>query len=139
MSAEGTLEVPLHRLRQAHGAVGFQRRPAPRLVSSLARSLAMGHLCVQLVESGAARDYGQVAAQLGISQARVSHMVQLTFLAPDIQGDLLQGRMPLRSPALRRLAGKSAWIDQRISLSAYLEKRPKPKVVEAMGRALAWA
>lgn len=130
------LEAPLHRFRQRHGEVGFQLDPLPLRASPLARSLAMGHFCVHLVESGKARDYGQVAARFGISQARVSHMVQLTLLAPDIQADLLQGRIPLRSQALRRLAGKTAWIEQRISLRAFLEKRLKLRAVEAVSRDL---
>ena len=130
------LEAPLHRFRQRHGEVGFQLEPLPLQASPLARSLAMGHFCVQLVEYGKARAYGQVAARFGISQARVSHMVQLTFLAPDIQADLLRGGMPLRSQALRCLAGKSAWVEQRTSMRAFLEKGLKLGALEAVGRDL---
>ncbi|MBI3131513.1 MAG: hypothetical protein HYZ13_09320 [Acidobacteria bacterium] len=117
------IEIPLFRVRKG-SKVGFQvQAQAPPPVSSAegalspaARSLALGHRCVKAVEAGEAQDFTDLARSLGISQARVSQLVALTFLAPDIQEDLLQvapGTERLTIHHLLLVARRSNWKEQR--------------------------
>jgi hypothetical protein len=88
------LEIPLFRVR-AGRSIEFQDQASsnpslhPRRDSSASRSLALGHRLVQAVESGEAEDFSTMARSLGITSARVSQLVALTFLAPDIQEAIL--------------------------------------------------
>lgn len=107
------MEVPLHRFRRAHGEVVFRVLPPASRVPRMARALALGHFCARLVESGQAEDYTALARVLGISQARVAVLVQLTFLAPEIQEGLLLGTMKLSRRVLLRLARERIWDLQR--------------------------
>ncbi len=88
-----TIEVPLVRVRRGK-CVGFAEytpefQPRPEKVSAAARALALGHRIVKAVETGEVRDFSDAARRMGISQPRVSMLVGLTFLAPDIQERVL--------------------------------------------------
>lgn len=41
------------------------------------------------VEEGQVKDFAEVARQFGVSRQRISALVRLTFLAPDIQHEVL--------------------------------------------------
>lgn len=60
--------------------------------SPTARNLALGHRLVRAVESGEAGSFSELARMMGVSRAWVSTLVELTFLAPDLQQQVL--RMP---------------------------------------------
>lgn len=75
--------------------------------------LALGHEIVRLVEAGLLRDLADAAEVLGFTRARVSQIVDLTLLAPDLQESLL---FESRGPAERRLRPIVAaweWAEQR--------------------------
>ena len=60
----------------------------------------------------------EVARQLGITRARVTQLLDLTLLAPEIQAEILEmvavdGREPLAERELRPLVRCSAWDEQR--------------------------
>jgi hypothetical protein len=94
-----TFEVPLVRIRYGK-CVGFSEKerepplPRPIRVNLAAKDLAMGHRIVRAVESGEVRDYTEAARRLGVSQARVSMLVAITFLAPDLQ-ELILSSWPM--------------------------------------------
>ncbi len=124
----------------SHGAKGRRRareapgRPDPTHAAGLAaaptkaasagsvpkitRLLVLGHHFERLVREGAVKDYAEIARLTGITRARVTQIVNLTLLAPDIQEKIL-----VREPAserllafernLRQVTIKSAWSDQR--------------------------
>jgi ABC-type spermidine/putrescine transport system permease subunit II len=72
---------------------GFGSPPAPvkEKLSPVAKDLAMGHWILRAVERGEVRDLSEAARRLGVSQARVSMLVSLTFLAPNLQEGILSG------------------------------------------------
>ena len=118
-----TFEVPLVRVRRGK-CVGFaERQEAPPLVPekvcTAARALALGHRIVRAVESGEVRDFSEAARRMGVSQPRVSMLVALTFLAPDLQGRIFGSSEDLSRQKVRHLlllARVPDWKEQRQSL-----------------------
>lgn len=115
-----TFEVPLVRVRRGK-CVGFAEQqevppPLPEKVCSAARALALGHRIVRAVETGEVRDFSEVARRMGVSQPRVSMLVALTFLAPDLQAMILcprEGDGYLNIHHLLISARSSRWSKQR--------------------------
>lgn len=110
-----TFEAPLVRVRLGK-TVGFaEQAPPPRVQppSPSARLLALAHRIAWAVEVGEVRDFSEAAARMGVSQARVSMVVGLTFLAPEIQAGVLLGTgRRISHKRLLRLARLEAWEDQ---------------------------
>jgi len=99
--------------RSAPVAVGPPRLPRVTRLMALALRLE------QLVRSGAVKDYATLAQLGGVSRARVTQIVNLVLLAPDLQEELLflpaleRGRAPLVLADLQPLAALADWSDQR--------------------------
>ncbi|MBI4911624.1 MAG: hypothetical protein HY823_02705 [Acidobacteria bacterium] len=114
-----TIEVPLVRVRRGK-CVGFAEHtpevlPKPEKVSAAARALALGHRIVKAVETGEVRDFSDAARRMGISQPRVSMLVGLTFLAPELQEKALLSKPSDWKPSVRNLIKRSRlprWQDQ---------------------------
>ena len=76
------------------------------------------HLEGQL-HQGELRDYAQIARLGQVSRARISQIMSLLNLAPDIQEAILllppvgRGRDPIREPVLRPIAAEPDWSKQR--------------------------
>lgn len=96
-------------------------RPAPPSGSVLrvARLLALAIQCEGLVRSGAVRDYAE-AARLGhITRARMTQILNLLNLAPDIQEAILflpltvQDGDPIYERDLRPISAELDWKKQR--------------------------
>ena len=72
-----------------------------------------------MIRKGDARDYADIARQTCLCRERVSQIVRLNYLAPDIQLELLYlppvptGRYPVSETALRNIANLLSWVDQR--------------------------
>src|SRR5262245_20860095 len=87
--------------------VGKDRGPArPKTddVPPAARNLALAHRLAQMIESGLIADYTAAARLLGVSQPRLTHLMGLLLLAPQIQEAILFGTVKLGDKQLRRLS-----------------------------------
>lgn len=88
-------------------------------VPRIARLLALAHRIDALLRSGQVADYAAVATLGHVSRARVTQIMNLTHLAPDIQEEILflpktlRGRDPIRDHALRPIAAVTDWNKQR--------------------------
>ncbi len=84
------------------------------------RWLVIAHAIVELIETGRLKNQVDAARWLGVTQTRIRHIVQLTFLAPDIQEWVLraspQDLAGLTERDLRRIAMHDAWEDQSVAL-----------------------
>ena len=73
--------------------VAFQRRAAPRVPvrtpARVARQLVLAHRIRQRIDDGAWVNQSAAAAELGVSRNRLSQVLALTFLAPEIQEHVL--------------------------------------------------
>lgn len=110
------------RTRRA-GAVTFTgeppSKPEPvRRPARIARMLALAHHIEAAIEEGEYKDRADAARQLGVTRARISQIMDLALLAPDIQERVLfmeavDGVEPVRERGMRGILGDGAWVGQR--------------------------
>jgi hypothetical protein len=101
------------------------RAEAPERVPRVARVLALAHHWRGLIRSGAVRDQADLARLVGVSRARVTQVMNLLWLAPGIQEDVLDGKVdgPGADLALHAMAREPVWADQRQGSSAARRSR----------------
>jgi len=91
----------------------------PGRVPRVARLMALAIRLERLMAEGVARDYADMARLGGVTRARLTQIMNLTLLAPDVQEELLflprtlRGRDPLTEPELRAIAAVPDWRKQR--------------------------
>jgi hypothetical protein len=110
------------------------RKPitAPRRGDRGARQLAMAYAIDRWIEDGMLRDHAHAAALLGVTQARISQVVALLALAPDIQTRLLEGDTTIPERAIRLALRSADWETQRRVIQEY--EREDSKRRRASGR-----
>jgi hypothetical protein len=98
----------------------------PRVTQVLALAIQFQ----DMIERGDARDYADLARLGCLSRERMSQIMELIWLAPDIQQEILRfpsthtSRFPVSEAAVRRIAAEPSWEEQR-SLWANLKKQNK--------------
>ncbi len=110
----------LHRVQRGHGK-GFTTEAAPAPVRRPARvalMLALAHKIREAIAQGKVRDQADVARRLGFTRARLTHLLDLLLLAPDLQENVLlleavDGREPTSERSLRNFTRMSSWELQR--------------------------
>jgi hypothetical protein len=118
-----TVERTFHFERRGRGAkavvAGVEPAPAPRRVPRVARLMALALRFECLIKEGAVTNYSELARLGHVTRARVSQVMNLLYLAPDIQEELLflppveRGRDPLVLRDLMPIATKTGWRVQR--------------------------
>jgi len=98
---------------------------APRV----ARLMALAIRCEELVRRGEVADYADLARLGHVTRARMTQIINLLNLAPDIQEAILflprttQGRDPIGERDLRPITGVADWRVQRRMWEALLASR----------------
>lgn len=93
--------------------------PAPDAnVPRVARLLALGHRYQRMIDEGEVLDYAELARVIGVTRARISQIMDLLLLAPDIQEEILlmpgfRGRETVTERHLRPIAAVADWRKQR--------------------------
>ena len=83
------------------------------------RLLVLAHRMEEMLRSGAVKDYAELARLGGVSRARVTQIMNLLLLAPDIQEQILSmprlhaSADPMSERDLRGITGYADWADQR--------------------------
>jgi hypothetical protein len=104
-------------------------------VPRVARLLALALRFEQLVQTGVIANYAQLARLGHVSRARVTQIVNLRLLAPDLQEAVLflpptvRGRDPIHVRQLQRVAAELDWQQQRRLWQALLAKRGRQSTV----------
>ena len=99
--------------------------PAPiRRPAKIARLLALAHHVQRAIDAGAFSDRAAVARALGLTPARITQLLDLLLLAPDLQEAVLHleavdGAEPLTERRLRDIVKLRTWSTQR-ALSALI-------------------
>jgi hypothetical protein len=89
--------------------------------------MALAIKCEGLVSRGEVRDYADLARVGHVTRARMSQIMNLINLAPDIQEEILflprteAGRAPVTEAAVRQVACQPLWKQQRVK---WRELRP---------------
>jgi hypothetical protein len=112
-----TVEYTIPGRRRLPGQAGVEPPAMASRPARIACLLALAHRFDQLVRSGAVRDYAELARLGHVTRARVTQIMNLLNLAPDIQEDILW--LPPRSECritereMRRIVGEVRWDRQR--------------------------
>lgn len=112
-----------HRVQHRHGK-RFVSEPPPQVApvyqpARVAIMLALAHKIQSAIEAEQAHDRADVARRLNFSRARITQLMNLTLLAPDLQEQIflleaVDGKQPpLNERALRRVVGARSWERQR--------------------------
>ena len=119
-----TIECAFHFGHEAKGrkellAGGEPAAPPLGRVPRVAKLLALAHRFESLLHDGVVRDYAELG-QLGhVTRARVSQIMALLFLAPDLQEEILflsptiQGRDRVQMRHVLPIAAVPDWKKQR--------------------------
>jgi len=124
------MELTVHLETRAHGAIRIRAgpKPAPRPsqqteIPRLTRLLALAHRWDRLLEDGTFASRTQIARLMGISRARVTQIMDLQYLAPGIQEEILHSQSiislnVLSEHSIRILTHTYLWEHQRMRWEA---------------------
>lgn len=100
-----------------------QAGPSPpaeptRQPALVARMLALAHHLQRAMDGGAVANQAALARAFGLTRARLTQVLDLLLLAPDVQEQVLamesvDGRQPLAERRLRQLSQAKSWHEQR--------------------------
>lgn len=120
-----TLTKKIHFSMANKGRREIMPGPAPVIdmpdgrIPRIARLMALAIKFDQMIASGAVRDQAELAELGHVTRARVTQIMNLLHLAPDIQEAILhlprvtQGRDPIRELHLRPICAEPSWEKQR--------------------------
>jgi hypothetical protein len=119
-----TIECKLHIVRERKGRKDLRpgedtSKPRIGRIPRVSKLMALAIRFEQLVREGLVADYAELSRLGRITRARMTQIMNLTNLAPDIQEDLLflprvtHGRDPVTERDLREIAAVRAWGKQR--------------------------
>ena len=113
----------LFRGRKGSDVVFSQEPPPPppetvRRPARVARMLALAHRLQSAIKNGEYQDRADLARQFDLTRARITQLLNLTLLAPDLQEQVLDleaidGLEPTSERALREVVGMVDWGEQR--------------------------
>ena len=115
----------LFRKRRGRGYVFTEKPPEPKPVhdpvrrpARVAQMLAFAHGLGAAIERGDFRDQADAARHFQLTRARITQLMNLTLLAPDIQEQVLfleavDGREPMSERDLRAVIYAGDWGAQR--------------------------
>ena len=115
------IEKPLFRHKSRSVTLAETPPPKPEPVrrpAKVAQQLALAHHLQAAIDRGAVADRADVARKLGLTRARVTQLLDLLLLAPDLQDAVLaleavDGAEPMAERALRAVAHAGTWAEQR--------------------------
>ena len=121
---EFTIQKTVHFGRGQRGRRQIHAGEAPDLVASgrvprVTRLMALAIHMDRLIREGEVGSYADLASLGSVSRARVSQIMNLLYLAPDVQEELLflprveRGRDPIREHMVRPIAATLDWRKQR--------------------------
>ena len=113
-------EIPLKRTaRQAAGRPKKAAAPTPPRIPRMTRLMALAIKFQDMIDRGEVKDYADLARLGHVSRARITQIMNLLNLAPEIQAQILSASQEawnapcISEQSLRRLTGLVAWSAQR--------------------------
>lgn len=120
-----TVKRKVHLVRREHGRRVIDAQPrsaddtSPGRIPRVARLMALAIRFDRMIREGEVADLSDLARLTHVTQPRMTQIMNLNLLAPDIQEELLflppvtRGRAPVHEKRLRPIAAKAAWQAQR--------------------------
>jgi|YNPNPStandDraft_1061719.scaffolds.fasta_scaffold47469_2 hypothetical protein len=142
MSEQLTVRCKFHIRRGRRGAKQLGSGEAPKQppigrVPHVARLMALAIRFEQLLRDGVVKSQAELARLGHVSRARLTQIMNLLNLAPDIQEQILflpptqKGRDPLSEPALRVITTEPTWQRQRMLWQALAVRKELPSGCDA--------
>ena len=120
MHSAAEIQFPLYSPLRGNGnATAEAEVPARGRLPRVTQVLALAIQFQEMIRTGEARDFADLARLGGLTRERISQITRLAWLAPDIQIEILYlspqpaARFPLTERAVRRVAQKISWTEQR--------------------------
>ncbi len=115
------IEFRLHSTKRPEGERGRSdsQDSGDGRVPRVTQVMALAIQFQDMLQRGEARDYADLARLGCLTRERMSQIMELIWLAPDIQRELLEckpthtTRFPISELAVRRIAAELAWVAQR--------------------------
>jgi hypothetical protein len=117
-----TLSIPIHLATPSHRTIVREgpkpARPTGR-IARVSRLLALAYHFQNLLDTGVVRTQMELAALAKVTTARITQIMNLLFLAPDIQEQILfmppttQGQPTVTERHLRQVLKTVVWSEQR--------------------------
>src|SRR5688572_8391017 len=127
-----TLSVPTHMAAPSHGLI-LREGPKPTRprgrIPRVARLLALAHYFDELLKTGAVETQAELAELAKLTPARVTQIMNLLVLAPDIQEEIFflppvtEGRPAVTERHLRQVLKTVVWSEQRERWAALRQMR----------------
>ena len=113
--------------RHLRKGASSKKQPLPNEdLPRLTRLLALAHRWNRLIEEGVVTNYSEISRMMGLSRARVTQIMDLLYLAPNIQEEILlpmcaeKKELEVSERAMRQITRIPSWTEQR-----YLRRRPR--------------
>ena len=90
----------------------------PGRMPRITRLMALALHLQNLINRGVVKDYAQIASRFGLTRARVTQIMNLTMLAPEIQEEIIflprimNGKDGVTERSIRRIASEPDWSSQ---------------------------
>ncbi len=102
--------------REPHNVESKAQVAGPPSVPRISRLLALALKMEEMIQEGAVKNYSELARRGQVSAARITQVMNLLHLAPDVQEQVLLGHAAdhrLRESAVRKLSTVVLWSEQR--------------------------
>lgn len=115
LEVEITIELMKGRNGGHRRSAAVPKAPDPPRVPRIARLMALAIKFQDMVDRGEVRDYADLARLGYVSRARITQIMNLLQLAPDIQEQILSGvaSKPITERHIRRVVSAVDWCQQR--------------------------
>jgi hypothetical protein len=114
------IQFPLHTpLRSVAPETAETAPPEPGRLPRVTRVLALAIQFQEMLRTGEVCDCADLARLAGLTRERISQIMKLAWLAPDIQLEVLYFppvsgvHFPVRERALRAISDRMDWVEQR--------------------------
>jgi len=113
------IQFPLYANGRLSGGSSQGPRSASGRLPRVTQVLALAISFQDMIQRGEARDYADLARLGCLTRERMSQIMEMVWLAPNIQQEILEfpptvtTRFPVSEVAVRRVAGLLSWNQQR--------------------------
>ncbi|MDQ2946389.1 MAG: hypothetical protein M3Y27_10680 [Acidobacteriota bacterium] len=114
--------VPEQRTQRGRRREAESMVPKPTTIPRLARLLALAIKFQAMVERGEVRDYADLARLGYVTRARLTQIMNLLLLAPDLQEQLLFSATTVEERRLRNVVKLVEWREQRRCFTLALDE-----------------